>query len=72
MFFGLIGGKKDDKPKKFSVRLHTRMASDMPAALDRTFFVDNLSAVLDELPRGFSLLNNEKVEKIVITELKGK
>lgn len=72
MFFGLIGGKKDDKPKKFSVRLHTRMATDIPASIDRTFFVENLSAVLEESTRAFSLVAGEKIEKVVITELKGK
>jgi len=72
MFFGLIGGKKDDKPKKFSVRLHTQMATGIAAALDRTFFVESLSAVLDEITKGFSLLKDERIEKIVITELKGK
>jgi len=72
MFFGLIGGKREEKTKKFSVRIHTRMPSDMPGSLDRTFFVENLSAVLDESTRAFTLIAGEQIEKIVIVELKGK
>lgn len=71
MFFGLIGDKKP-KPRKYSVRITTLMANDLNACLDRTFFVDNLNAVLEEAADAFKLLKGEKIEKITIAELKDK